>query len=115
MDKKGYIYILTNQNKTTLYIGVTSDLCRRIAEHKLHLNKGFSDKYNAELLLYYENFDLVVDAIAREKQLKKWNREWKNELISEFNPSWEDLSENIGVDDAFLKSIKDAYDSGVLW
>ena len=115
MDKKGYVYILSNKNKTTLYVGVTSDLCRRIAEHKLHLNKGFSDKYNTELLLYYESYDLVSDAIAREKQLKKWNREWKNELISEFNPDWTDLSENIGVDDAFLKSIKDAFDSGTLW
>lgn len=86
MDKKGYVYILTNKSKSTLYIGDTSDLCRRVAEHKLHLNKGFSDKYNTEFLLYYEVFDLVEDAIAREKQLKKWNREWKDKMISEFNP-----------------------------
>ena len=115
MYKKGYVYILTNKSKSTLYIGVTSDLCRRVAEHKLHLNKGFSDKYNTEFLLYYEAFDLVVDAIAREKQLKKWHREWKDKMISEFNPNWEDLSEDIGVDAVYLKTIKDAFDSGVLW
>lgn len=66
-------------------------------------------------MLYYEVFDLVVDAIAREKQLKKWHREWKDKMISEFNPNWEDLSEDIGVDDVYLKTIKDAFDSGVLW
>ena len=115
MDKKGYVYILTNKNKTTLYIGVTSDLYRRVAEHKLHLNKGFSDKYNTEFLLYYEVFDLVVDAIAREKQLKKRNREWKDKLVSEFNPNWEDLSENIGVDGVYLKTIKEAFDAETLW
>ena len=57
----------------------------------------------------------MVDAIAREKQLKKWNREWKDKMISEFNPNWEDLSEDIGVDDVYFKTIKDAFDSGVLW
>ena len=112
---QGIVYILTNKNKTTLYIGVTSNLKRRLAEHKLHLNKGFSDTYNTECLVFYEIHDRVVDAINRETCLKRWKREWKDNLIREFNPTWTDLSEEIGVNEAYLKDIKEAYDAGVLW
>ena len=112
---QGIVYILSNKNKTTLYTGVTSNLQRRIAEHKLHLNKGFSDTYNTEYLIYYEAHDKVTDAINRETCIKRWKREWKENLINGFNPEWNDLSEEIGVDEAYLKAIKEAYDAGTLW
>ena len=87
MSLQGIVYILTNKNNTTLYTGVTRNLRRRVAEHKLHINKGFSDRYNLEKLVYYEVYDYLVDGIHREKQLKKWRREWKEKLISDFNPT----------------------------
>ena len=83
MSKQGFVYILTNIHNTTLYTGVTNDLKRRVAEHKLHLNTGFTDKYNVEKLVYYEICKDMSTAIQREKQLKKWHREWKEELINE--------------------------------
>lgn len=88
----GYVYILTNKNNTTLYIGVTRDLERRIAEHKQHINNGFSTKYNTVKLVYYEDYDRLEDAIYREKQLKNWRRAWKEKLIDDFNPKWGDLA-----------------------
>jgi putative endonuclease len=69
-----------------LYIGVTNDIVRRIAEHKAKINKGFTCKYNCEKLVYYEIFTLLTDAVSRENQLKNWKREWKNKLINDFNP-----------------------------
>ena len=112
---QNYVYILTNSHNTTLYTGVTNNLQRRIAEHKLHLNTGFSDKYNTEKLVYYEIIPIITDAIHREKQLKKWHREWKEELIRNFNPTWIDLSDSIGVDEDYLQSIKEAFDNKSLW
>ena len=109
---QGIVYILTNKNKTTLYTGVTRNLQRRIAEHKLHINKGFSDRYNTENLVYYEIYDRLDVAIHREKQLKKWHRKWKEALINEFNPEWKDLTRDIGVDDEYIQSVKDAYENG---
>jgi putative endonuclease len=114
MSLQGTVYILTNKNKTTLYVGVTRNLQRRIAEHRLHINKGFSDRYNLEYLVYYERYSRLDDAIHREKQLKKWHRDWKNTLISDFNPEWKDLTSDIGVDEAYIQSVKDAYESGAL-
>ena len=114
MPLQGIVYILTNKNKTTLYTGVTRNLQRRIAEHKLHINKGFSDRYNTENLVYYEIYNRLDEAIHREKQLKKWHREWKEALINEFNPEWKDLTRDIGVDDEYIQSVKDEYESGVL-
>ena len=111
---QGIVYILTNKNKTTLYTGVTRNLQRRIAEHKLHINKGFSDRYNTENLVYYEIYDRLDVAIHREKQLKKWHRKWKEALINEFNPEWKDLSDDIGVDKEYIQSVKEAYESGNL-
>ena len=92
MDKFGYVYIMTNKNKTTLYIGVTNNLPRRIYEHKNHLNKNsFTDKYNLEYCIYYEEFAYFYLAIHREKELKKWNRKKKEALINERNPEWKEL------------------------
>ena len=93
--KNGYVYILTNHNNNVLYIGVTSDLSRRINEHKNHFAKGFTDKYNLEKLVYYEVFDNISAAIQREKTLKHWVREWKINQINKFNSEWRDLSEEI--------------------
>ena len=113
MPLQGIVYILTNKNKTTLYTGVTRNLQRRIAEHKLHINKGFSDRYNTELLVYYEVYQRLDVAIHREKQLKKWHREWKEALMNEFNPEWQDLADDIGADEEYIKSVKEAYENGV--
>jgi putative endonuclease len=114
MPLQGIVYILTNKNKTTLYLGVTRNLQRRLAEHKLHINEGFSNRYNLELLVYYEVFEKLNKAIKREKQLKNWHREWKNALINEFNPEWKDLSDEIGLDEVYLQAVKEAYEKGVL-
>jgi putative endonuclease len=92
-----------------LYIGVTNDIVRRVAEHKTKINKGFTYKYNCEKLVYYETFALMIEAIAREKQLKNWKREWKNELVNDFNPEWKDLSEKIGVTNELIEVIKANY------
>jgi putative endonuclease len=86
-----HIYILSNHKNGTLYIGVTSDLAKRVYEHKAHLVEGFTDKYNLNKLVYYETMDDANVAITREKQLKKWNRQWKIELIEKDNPEWRDL------------------------
>ena len=92
MNKIGLVYIMTNKNKTTLYIGVTNDLCRRIYEHKNHLIKySFTDKYNLEYCIYYEEFPFFDLAIKREKELKKWNRQKKEDLINKKNPEWKVL------------------------
>ena len=86
---------MTNKRHTTLYIGVTSDLLRRTYEHKHHLMEGFTDKYNLEDLVYFENYDRVEDAIAREKQIKKHRREKKDALVESMNPDWRDLYDGI--------------------
>lgn len=92
MEELFYTYILTNKNHTVLYIGVTNDLKRRLKQHKQKSNKGFTGKYNVEKLVYFESSPYVENAIKREKQLKKWNRSWKENLINEMNPEWNDLS-----------------------
>ena len=89
--KHYFVYILASQKNGTLYIGVTSNLKRRVSEHKNNLIDGFTKKYGVHDLVRYEVFDYVNDAITREKQLKHWRREWKLELIEEDNPSWKDL------------------------
>jgi putative endonuclease len=89
--KNMYVYIIANERNGTLYIGVTNDLVRRIYEHKNKLIEGFSSKYALEKLVYYEMFDDELTAIQREKNLKRWNRNWKKDLIEEFNPEWKDL------------------------
>jgi putative endonuclease len=88
----GYIYILTNKNNTTLYIGVTSDLIKRINEHKTKFHpESFTAKYNVDKLVYYEGFHSIEEAIHREKQLKAGTRKIKEELINKMNPEWKDL------------------------
>ena len=87
-----YVYILSNTTNSTLYIGVTNDLKRRIYEHKNKLVEGFTDKYNVNKLVYFEKTSDIEAAIQREKNLKKWKREWKLELIKKSNPLMKDLS-----------------------
>jgi putative endonuclease len=93
-NREYYVYIVTNKLKTVLYTGVTNDLCQRIVEH--YLNRGrpetFAGRYNCHFLLYYECFGYIEDAIAREKEIKKWPRRQKVELITSFNPSWQSLN-----------------------
>jgi len=90
-----YVYMITNKSNLVLYIGVTNDLIRRVWEHKTHYIKGFTDKYNVEKLVFYEHYSDINTAIQREKQLKTWKREWKNNLINTMNPKWIDLYESI--------------------
>jgi putative endonuclease len=94
--KPGYIYILTNKNNTTLYVGVTSNLNQRMHQHKEKYDKkSFTARYNIDKLVYYEAFQMIVDAIAREKQLKAGSSAKKIALIEKENKSWENLYENI--------------------
>jgi putative endonuclease len=86
-----FVYILTNKKEGVLYIGVTSNLVKRVFEHKSKYVEGFSEKYNLTRLVYYEMVTDVNSAIEREKQLKKWNRDWKVRLINSFNRNWDDL------------------------
>ena len=88
---KPCVYIISNHLHTTLYTGVTSDLMRRMVQHKNHTFGGFSARYNLTQLLYFEEYDNMLEAIAREKQIKSWSRKRKDELIAEFNPQWRDL------------------------
>jgi len=90
-----YVYILTNKNNTVLYTGVTNDLIRRSAEHKEKKTKGFTQKYNVDKLVYYEAFDVIYDAIAREKQIKGGSRQKKIALINSMNKEWEDLYDGL--------------------
>ena len=93
-----FTYIVTNKHKTVLYIGVTNDLQRRVYEHENGLNSGFTKKYNCHYLIWHERFQYIQEAIAREKEIKKWRREKKNILITEFNPKWNFLNEVIKED-----------------
>ena len=86
-----YIYILANKRNGTLYIGVSSNLIKRLYEHKNNIIEGFTKKYNIHKLVYYETTNDIESAIRREKQLKKWNRKWKINLIENSNPEWIDL------------------------
>jgi len=95
LDKQPAIYILASRRNGTLYIGVTSDLERRVWEHKEGVIEGFTKKYDVHRLVYYEVHHEMGEAIAREKQLKKWNRAWKIELIEKSNPEWRDLREDL--------------------
>jgi putative endonuclease len=94
--KPGFVYILTNKNNTTLYVGVTAHLLKRVAQHKTKLNpKSFTARYNLDKLVYYEAFQMIGDAIGREKQLKAGSRAKKIALIESINPDWEDLYEEV--------------------
>ena len=95
MEKNFYVYILTNQRNGTLYVGVTSDLIKRVWEHKNKVLKGFTEQYNVNKLVYYEHFVDAEHAIGREKRLKKYNRKWKTDLIERMNPAWKDMYEDL--------------------
>jgi putative endonuclease len=95
MKKEGYIYILTNTYNQVLYTGVTSNLSKRISEHKLKLTTGFTKKYNCSKLVYYELCDEIQIAIEREKQIKSGSRKKKLDLINKMNPKWLDLSSQV--------------------
>ncbi len=90
-----YVYILTNKTNAVMYIGMTGDLCRRIYEHKNKMVEGFTKRYNVHKLVYVEEYSEANDAIAREKQLKRWVRAKKNSLVETINPNWDDLGEHI--------------------
>jgi len=89
--KQPCVYILASQRNGTLYIGVTSDLRKRIWEHKNDIVDGFSKKYGVHMLVWYGVFEDMENAILKEKQMKKWNRKWKLRVIEEMNPNWDDL------------------------
>ncbi|MDP1697808.1 MAG: GIY-YIG nuclease family protein [Xanthomonadaceae bacterium] len=91
IDKQPAVYILASRRNGTLYVGVTSDLTKRIWQHQNDLAEGFTQRYNVHLLVWYEQHSEIVSAIVREKQIKKWNRAWKLTLIEAKNPQWHDL------------------------
>jgi putative endonuclease len=91
-----YVYILASRRNGTLYTGITNDQARRIGEHRAGLVPGFTAKYGVRLLVHYEDYAEVRDAIQREKNLKRWNRAWKIRLIEDHNPQWRELFEELG-------------------
>jgi putative endonuclease len=91
MANQPAVYILASKRNGTLYIGVTSNLLQRVWQHKNDMVEGFAKRYNVHRLVYYEQYADMMEAILREKQLKKWNRAWKIELIERENPEWRDL------------------------
>ena len=95
MNKQPVVYILASKRNGTLYIGVTSDLVKRVWEHKNNMVEGFTKRYGVHQLVWYEVHEGMEFAIEREKQLKEWKRKWKLELIESINPSWEDLYHTI--------------------
>ena len=96
-SKNYYVYILTNWNNKVMYIGVTNDLVRRVFEHREKKITGFTDKYNVHKLVYFDVCEDVDSAISREKQLKKWRREKKDQLVAGMNPQWLDLAEELEI------------------
>ena len=93
--KQPAVYLLATGKRGTLYIGVTSNLVARTWQHREHVVEGFTKRYNVSMLVWYELHGTMESAILREKQLKKWNREWKLRLVQESNPEWRDLWEDI--------------------
>ena len=89
---------MTNKPNGVLYVGITSDLAKRVYQHKHKLFDGFTEKYNVTSLVYLEHTHFIKDAISREKQLKNWHRQWKIELIEKINPGWKDLSKDLGIE-----------------
>jgi putative endonuclease len=93
--KKGYLYILANKPYGTLYTGVTSNLHKRLHQHRIGVGSEFTKKYGVTRLVYYEVHDLVTDAIQRETNIKRWKRDWKIALIEEVNPGWKELDHTL--------------------
>ena len=92
-----YVYILASRRDGAIYVGITNDLVRRVYEHRMKAVPGFTSKYNITQLVWFEIYDDPISAIAREKELKKWKRSWKVQLIEATNPQWKDLYESICV------------------
>jgi putative endonuclease len=101
-EKKYYVYLITNQINSVIYVGMTNDLCRRMYEHRNRVVQGFSSKYHVDKLVYFEETSNVRAAIEREKEIKKWRREKKNVLVIKNNPDWNDLSEALGFADTSI-------------
>lgn len=101
-----YVYLLTSSENSVFYVGVTNDLIRRVIEHKIHRNDGFTNLYNVTKLVYFETFSNIEDAIKREKQVKRYKRLWKVNLVNGMNAEWKDLSGQIGVTKEMLESAK---------
>ena len=95
MIKQPAVYVLASGRNGTLYIGVTSDLVKRIWEHKNNLAEGFTRRYNVHNLVWYELHDNMTSAIEKEKRMKEWKRDWKLKLIENFNPGWQDLYDTL--------------------
>ena len=93
-ERTYYVYLLTNWNNEVMYVGMTNDLERRISEHKAKAVKGFTEKYNVNKLVYFEQTSEVNGAISREKEVKRWRREKKDALVKQVNPDWRDLSDD---------------------
>ena len=91
MEKAGYVYIMANQRNGTLYIGVTSNLLKRVWEHRNSITGGFTKKYGCKFLVWFEAFDSLDSARHRELQMKEWRRAWKLRVVEEMNPDWQDL------------------------
>ena len=94
-EKQFYVYILSNKRYGTLYIGVTSNLGKRLYEHQYKLADGFTKKYDLKMLVYYGRHESAESALHRERNMKEWKRDWKIRLIEEQNPNWFDLTENV--------------------
>ena len=92
MAEKAYVYFMTNNSNKVLYIGVTSDLTKRVMQHKNHVYEGFTEKYNCTKLVYFEECNDINSAIRREKQLKNWHRDWKTNIVNQSNKDWNDLA-----------------------
>ena len=95
--KTFFVYMLSNKYNNVLYIGMTNDLVRRVSEHKQKAVKGFTAKYNCNKLVWFEEHSDSDEALTREKQLKNWQRDWKNQLVEKENLEWKDLSEDWGL------------------
>jgi putative endonuclease len=95
MEIRFFVYILASKRNGTLYVGVTNNLARRISEHKAKLVPGFTRQYGVDLLVYFEAFDSILEARAREHSLKRWRRAWKIDLIEKLNPDWRDLTDQL--------------------
>ena len=93
--KSYYVYMLASKKNGTLYVGVTNNLIRRVYEHKNNIIKGFTSKYDVKILVWFESTPNIESAIQREKQIKRWHRKWKVELIEKENPNWNDLFESL--------------------
>ncbi|MGB5157796.1 MAG: GIY-YIG nuclease family protein [Desulfobacterales bacterium] len=117
-EHRYYVYLLTNKNDKVMYVGVTNNLERRVHEHKTKMVPGFTEKYNVNKLVYFEGTNDVLAAIAREKEIKKWRREKKDNLVVAVNPEWKDLSDGwfeispFGRDDKWIESRDDKKEKG---